>query len=853
MKTFYPLFAFLFFAVSMNAQPDFPKRGHVFNNDLVPKVHITMNEDSLEWLYDHTGSDHEFKADFVFESGESFDTVTNVGIRLRGNTSRDSQKKSFKISFNSFVKGQKYKDLEKMNLNGEHNDPSVIRSYLFWNICRDMQVQGSRANHVELYINNRYYGLYMNVEHIDEEFIQKRFNHNQGNLYKCLWGADFTYQGDNAQTYKDLSYTLENNEETSDYSKLIALIKTLNQTSNEQLPAKIEPLFNVNSYLRYLALEAFTANWDGYSFNKNNYYLYENVYTGKTEFMPYDVDNTFGIDWFGIDWAQRDIYNWASDGGNRPLTTKLLANQVYKDRYSFFLNELIANIVNPDTLFPKIDRIKAMIDQSAENDTYRPLDYGWSYADYSRSYTEALGAHVKYGLKPYIEARIASIKTQIQLNSIAPIVENIYHNFPTINQAIQVTCNVTDDQANATAKLFYSFNGSADQQVSFVLNNDNWLATVPATNAKGTFKYYVLATDASGNNTRDPLTGYYEMNIGASDVKLAINEFMADNTVSVLDNYGQYEDWIEIVNTGTSPINLKGKYLTDDFTDKAKWALPDTTILAGGFYMVWADDDGKQGKNHANFKLSKKGDQLGLFDGISNNYAAIDTVVFGAQTSDISYGKIDGTWSEQTRINPGGPNEDANYAYVTFSYNMNQQIALQRFDQTTEYIDVAGNFNNWFGGEMLVDNDGDGIIRGTLFGFTKAQQIEYKARMNGDWSRGEFPTLGSDGNRKAKLVAGKNYFIHWFNDEELDVQEPIAENGQLLVYPNPSSTGMITITHQNTNGSLMLYSLSGQLVRDFQVSGNKQQIATDGLTKGIYLLMFKGEDHTTQATKLVIQ
>ena len=54
------------------------------------------------------------------------DTVLNVGFRLRGNTSRTAGKKSFKVSINSFVAGRKWNQLEKLNLNGEHNDPFPI-------------------------------------------------------------------------------------------------------------------------------------------------------------------------------------------------------------------------------------------------------------------------------------------------------------------------------------------------------------------------------------------------------------------------------------------------------------------------------------------------------------------------------------------------------------------------------------------------------------------------------------------------------------------------------------------------------------------------------------------------------
>src|SRR5690606_9124917 len=112
---------------------------------------------------------------FEYDDGSNVETVDLIGFRLRGNTSRQSAKKSFKVSFNTWVQGQKFHDVEKLNLNGEHNDPSIIRSKLAWDIFAAHRAPAPRAAHIRLYINDVYYGLYISVEHIDEQFLQSRF------------------------------------------------------------------------------------------------------------------------------------------------------------------------------------------------------------------------------------------------------------------------------------------------------------------------------------------------------------------------------------------------------------------------------------------------------------------------------------------------------------------------------------------------------------------------------------------------------------------------------------------------------------------------------------------------------
>ncbi|HKK38405.1 MAG TPA: CotH kinase family protein, partial [Cryomorphaceae bacterium] len=181
------LFVFSFFQVL--AQPNLPENGHVYTAEEIPKVHISIDADSLEDLYleENWYSDHEYPASFVFETSSQIDEISVVGFRFRGNTSRDKIKKSFKVSFNTFVQGQKYFGLEKLNLNAEVNDPAMMRSRLCWELFNNLGVPAPRSNHVEVYVNGDYYGLYLNTEHIDEEFCELRFGSQGGNLYKCSY------------------------------------------------------------------------------------------------------------------------------------------------------------------------------------------------------------------------------------------------------------------------------------------------------------------------------------------------------------------------------------------------------------------------------------------------------------------------------------------------------------------------------------------------------------------------------------------------------------------------------------------------------------------------------------------
>ena len=81
------------------------------------------------------------------------------------------------------MSGRDFYGVEKLNLNGEHNDPSIVRSKICWDLYQKFGIVSSRAAHAEVYINNEYYGLYISVEHIDDTFLDRNYLNGDGNLW----------------------------------------------------------------------------------------------------------------------------------------------------------------------------------------------------------------------------------------------------------------------------------------------------------------------------------------------------------------------------------------------------------------------------------------------------------------------------------------------------------------------------------------------------------------------------------------------------------------------------------------------------------------------------------------------
>ena len=643
---------------------------HLFDDSKLSSVYILMSPDSLDDMYENYESGHEYLATFIFDDGTTQDTVDEIGIRFRGNTSLSSAKKSFKISFNTYHAGREYSAVQKLNLTGSHNDPSMVREKLYFDIYNDFGLPVRRTNFVKLFINGDYYGLYTNLEEMDEIFLKDRFGDASGNMFKCIWGSDLTYHGAAQSYYENSSYELQTNAQQNDYTDLIHFIDVLNNTSDADFQCEIEKVFNVQNFLKIYALDISSGHWDNYGANNNNFFLYHNPFTGQFEFLSYDTDNTFGVDWFGIDWTDRNIYNWQFD--DRPLVDRIMNVPAYKDQLSFYLNELIQSILLPENIYAQIDGYRDLIDTAALDDEWRTYDYGYTYNDFFNSFnTNNIDDHTPFGIKNFIQARYDNSNDQLEMNDIFPVVQLVSHEplVPASDDAMQLRIKCLDDNLIASVKLFYNLNAGSFNEVLLYddgahndsLANDLVFGnSISSTTMDGILNYYLEITDNASHITRYPFCDEFSLIVGYHPPGLVINEFMAKNITTIQDNANEFEDYIEIYNKSDASVYLGDKFLSDEFDHPSKWQMPDQYLAADGYLLVWADDAWEQGAMHCSFKLDGDKDEIYIFDNAGTYFSLIDSISFNSQTDDISMGRLPngtGTFTILPVASPGSNNE----------------------------------------------------------------------------------------------------------------------------------------------------------------------------------------------------
>jgi spore coat protein H len=342
-------------------------------------------------------------------------TWTNVGVRYKGNSSlmsswnSDSVKMPLKLDFDEFegdypeIKNQRFYGFKQLSLANGFGDGSYMREAITYDLLEEADLVAAETAYYEVILDHGEgpvnLGLYTVIEVIDDTVIERYFGNDKGNIYEGDGQAVSLAEG-TFDRIKD-SFKKENNEDEADWSDIEALYNVLHSeertTDPEVWRAKLESIFDVDTFLEWLAISAVLQHWDTYGGMSHNFYLYHNSDTDQLVWISWDHNLILGG--MGGPGGPREqpaaagaeepgarmrgpggqregpgggrnvSLDKANVGDNWPLIRYLLDDPIYYERYINYLEETSSDLFNPDKMTKKYQElVELLAPYAAEED-----------------------------------------------------------------------------------------------------------------------------------------------------------------------------------------------------------------------------------------------------------------------------------------------------------------------------------------------------------------------------------------------------------------------------------------------------------------------------------------------------
>ena len=585
----------------------------------------------------------------------------------------NDKKKPFKIDFNEFIEDQQYDGLKKINLQNGIGDPGMLRDFLAFDMMRKIGVAAPRVSYCKLYINDEYWGLYEIIEQIDQTFLDNNFSKKSGNLYKNQRWSSLEWWGNDVNIYQD-TFELKTNTEENDWSNFIHLLDVLNNSSETEFEDEFSRIFNIDYFLNVLAVDIFINNWDSYISNSRNFYLYDDPGSGKFHWIPWDYNLSQGgdLDTHGEPFPPYDLnciikadfifsrtdrvvdfqsyaepfaqrYKWDFGDGNE--STEPYPTHEYDDSGVYNVCLTVQRDQNGEqceqTRCKKVNlnfnpsNCNSIQDGSSPYLASDPI-FQQVIAEDQYCCSEEWDVFCQITYNELQQSSPFNIEEGTSYNRDFPILHTANSRKVLINRLLEIEhirkkylgicCRLRDNYFNEEY-LFPRIENQSALLRSAVYEDPNFLYSTDY------YEYDVGNGTGGGSDAYIPaLKHFYQSRFEEIDEYLndaqfncndvynyiqfqdvVINEFMAsaDETGTILDPSGKAEDWIELFNNTSFPIDLSDFYLSDDLDRPLKWTFPNETVLpANGYLIIWADNDLQEEELHANFKLSASGERI---------------------------------------------------------------------------------------------------------------------------------------------------------------------------------------------------------------------------------------------------
>lgn len=310
----------------------------------IKTMYLEVDEDLLAHIYKNYSQDEYIPVTFTYEGK----TWSEVSMRIRGDGSREFGKKSLKLRFDDepFANGR-----DRLNINAEYLDMSIVHAVVSSELYREAGIPCFTAEHVLVYLNGDFWGVYVLTENMDEKYLAANGLDPQGLLYKA------SRDGSCMNVYEDVTklWEIKNNVDAG-WKPLQRFIHELNHVPDDQFVAWLQENVDLDNYYSTIIMNALLGSGSTYY---HNYFVYNDIYgSGKWKLLPWDLDQTLGTYHFMNYPITRSSneYNfdnpWAERAWIHPETRAELTKR---------LHELGQNVFTPENVFPRLDSLQTLL------------------------------------------------------------------------------------------------------------------------------------------------------------------------------------------------------------------------------------------------------------------------------------------------------------------------------------------------------------------------------------------------------------------------------------------------------------------------------------------------------------
>lgn len=372
------------------AAPVLPGGAPIFNPSVLHDARLDLDPAAWQALRDNYLDNQHYAANLSIDGV----AVLQVGIRSRGEGSRNEEKPGLKVDFNRYVPTQEYYGYKSLVIDNLVQDESMLRERLSFLVFEAMGIAAPRNAFARLTVNGEYWGLFALVEPVSKPFLEARFGEKSGTLfdYEWIYPYDFSWRGPQPSAYVPLPFQPETNEDQPDVAAgLVAFLQAINEAPDATFVTTMSFWLDVDRFLTHVAIENAIAEGDGILGDQglNNFYLYEYGARNRFVFIPWDKDSTFR------DGSWPLYRNLEGNVLVRRLTSDPAKRQVYADA----VLRAASTYVNPRWLTPQLETAYQQIRPAALSDVHKP---------YSNERFEIATA----GLRGVIAARESDVRAQ---------------------------------------------------------------------------------------------------------------------------------------------------------------------------------------------------------------------------------------------------------------------------------------------------------------------------------------------------------------------------------------------------------------------------------------------------------